>query len=149
VIEAGSPAVGDALELSIEYSLKHPPRRGIYFTGPDADYPKKPYQVWSQGQDEDNRYWFPTLDYPNQKATFEVIATVPKGFTAVSNGALLEKKDLAAPAGAGFKEGTRFHYKIGTPHVTYLLSLVVAEFSEWEDQGPGGLPVQYFVARGR
>ena len=34
-------------------------------------------EVWSQGQDEDSRFWFPCFDYPNEKQTTEVIATVP------------------------------------------------------------------------
>jgi aminopeptidase N len=135
-----TPAPGDGVELQIKYALSNP-RRGIYFTAPDADYPKKRYQVWTQGQDEDSRYWFPSFDYPNQKATSEVIARVPKGYTAVSNGALLGKKDVG--------DKTEFHYKIGTPHVTYLITLVVAEFTEWADAGPRGLPVQYFVEPGR
>ena len=133
-------APGETLEFSAEYTV-HNPRRGLYFTGPDQDHPGKPWQVWSQGQDEDNRHWIPLLDYPNQKATSEIIARVPKGFTAVSNGALLSKKEEGAQ--------TVYHYKLGTPHVCYLISLVVAEFSEWADKGPAGLPVQYFVAPGR
>lgn len=134
------PLPGDVFEFSIRYRVKNP-RRGLYFTGPDTDFPQKPYQSWTQGQDEDSRYWFPTFDYPNQKATSELIATVPQGFTAISNGALISTQNLG--------EKTRFHYRLGTPHVTYLITLVVAEFEFWEDQGPGGLPVQYFVAPGR
>ncbi len=128
------------LEFSISYRVNHP-RRGIYFTVPDSDHPDKRFQVWTQGQDEESRCWFPTLDYPNQKATSEVIATVPSGFTVVSNGALLSKESVA--------EGLRFHYKLSIPHVTYLITSVVAEFSEWADLGTRGLPVQYFVAPGR
>jgi aminopeptidase N len=137
---AEAPAPGSELELAIRYETRAP-LRGIYFTGPDADYPHKPFQVWTQGQDEDSRHWVPTFDYPNQKATSEVIATVPKGFTAISNGALLSRDEVAG--------GTRFHYKLGTPHVTYLITLAVGEFAAWEDKGPRGLPVQYFVAPGR
>ncbi|HUP57914.1 MAG TPA: M1 family metallopeptidase, partial [Bdellovibrionota bacterium] len=133
-------ASGQTVDVAVDYEV-HDSKRGLYFTGPDADHPEKPYQVWSQGQDEDNRYWIPTLDYPNQKATSEVIATVPKGYTAISNGALVSKKDSAA--------GTEFHYKLGTPHVTYLITLVVGKFVEMQDKGPRGLPVQYFVPAGR
>ena len=46
-------------------------------------------QAWTQGEDEDSRYWFPCYDYPNNRRTSEVIATVPENFTAVSNGALI------------------------------------------------------------
>ncbi len=138
--QAANPEPGASIELVIQYRAERP-RRGLYFTGPDADYPNKPYQVWSQGQDQDNHFWFPVFDYPNQKATSEVIARVPKGFTAVSNGALLSKTDQG--------ETAQYHYKLGTPHVTYLITLAVAEFTEWADQGPRGLPVQYFVQPGK
>jgi len=137
---ASEVQVGQLLEVRVKYAVCNP-KRGMYFTGPDADYPDKPYQVWTQGQDEDSRFWFPTLDYPNQKATSEMIVTVPNGFTAVSNGALLSKNEVS--------DGTCFHYRLGTPHVTYLITLVVAEFAEWSDVGPRGLPVQYFVSPGR
>ena len=135
-----SPAVGMVFEVAVRYSVQSPVR-GIYFTGPDSHYPSKPHQVWTQGQDEDSRYWFPTLDYPNQKATSEVIATVPSGFTALSNGKLLSEQNQG--------EWVRFHFSLSAPHVTYLITLVVAELSYWEDVGPHGLPVQYFVAPGR
>jgi aminopeptidase N len=128
-------APGTTIEFMVRYRVSNPVR-GLYFTGPDEDHPKKPFQVWSQGQDEDNRHWFPTFDYPNQKATSEVIATVPRGYTAISNGALLSH------------EGNTFHYSLGTPHVTYLIALTVGEFVEWSDKGPHDLPVQYFVAPG-
>ncbi len=136
----GRPEPGEILEFAVKYRATNP-RRGIYFTGPDEFYPGKPHQVWTQGQDEDSRYWFPSFDYPNQKATSEVIATVPQGYTAVSNGALLKREDVGG--------NTRFHYKLGVPHVMYLVTLAVARFEEWADQGPRGLPVQYFVAPGR
>ncbi len=136
--KAGQP--GSEISVEVEFAVTNP-RRGLYFTGPDYQDPSKPHQVWSQGQDEDNRYWFPTFDYPNQKATTEMIATVPPEFTAVSNGALVSREEQPS--------GTRFHYRLGMPHVTYLITLVVAKLSAWEDQGPRGLPIQYFVAPGR
>ncbi|MEO5970594.1 MAG: M1 family aminopeptidase [Bdellovibrionia bacterium] len=153
-IDLGEPKADQLYEIVIHYQVDHP-RRGMYFTGPDEAYPQKPYQMWTQGQDEDSRYWFPTLDYPNQKATSEIRVVVPEGFTAVSNGALLSKKkinqgllgrDLAHILSGASVE---FHYRLGSPHVTYLISLVIAEFSEWSELGPRGLPVQYFVAKGR
>ena len=44
---------------------------------------------WTQGEDEDSRYWFPCYDYPNNRTTSEIVATVPEQFTAISNGALV------------------------------------------------------------
>ncbi len=142
IVKVAKPfAAGAELKLEIDFATVHP-RRGMYFTGPDRQDPRKPLQVWTQGQDEDHHFWFPTFDYPNQKASFEIIASVPAGFTAVANGALLSREKTASG-------GERFHYKLAMPQVIYLLSLVVAEFSHWKDEGPRGLLVEYFVAPGR
>lgn len=59
---------GAAGKVRLEYSAEEP-RLGLYFTGPDEQYPEKTWQVWSQGQDEDNRYWFPCVDHPREKVT--------------------------------------------------------------------------------
>ena len=127
---------GATIELKIEYSVSKP-RRGLYFTGPDEHFPKKPYQVWSQGQDQDSHYWFPTFDYPNQRTTVETIVRVPEGYTALSNGVLVSQK------------GSEFHYSMKQPIVVYLITLVVGKFAGWKDKGPRGLPVEYYVVPGR
>jgi len=65
---------GQDFELRISYDAK--PRKGIFFTGPDKANPRRPRITWTQGEDMDNRYWFPSYDYPNQRFTSEVLATV-------------------------------------------------------------------------
>ena len=72
---AAALKAGAETDIAITYSAK--PRRGLYFTAPDEDYPKKPLQAWTQGQDEDSRHWFPCFDFPNDQQTTEVIVTVP------------------------------------------------------------------------
>src|SRR6185312_15975248 len=67
---------GAPVDVVVRYRCT--PRRGLYFIRPDEQYPARPTQAWSQGQDEDNRGWFPCFDHPNVKSTSEVIATVPK-----------------------------------------------------------------------
>src|SRR5712692_4913965 len=55
-VDLGVRLAGEQLELAVRYAAT--PRRGLYFIGPEPAYPQRPVQVWSQGQDEDNRYWF-------------------------------------------------------------------------------------------
>ncbi len=74
-VDLGERKAGETLDLAIRYSCV--PRRGLYFIRPDRWYPDRPIQVWSQGQDEDNRAWFPCFDHPHEKSTSEVVATVP------------------------------------------------------------------------
>lgn len=57
----------DTLTLSIGYSCT--PTRGLFFVQPDSGYPDKPWQIWSQGEDMDNHFWFPCNDFPNDVAT--------------------------------------------------------------------------------
>ena len=75
--------------IAIAYSVEKP-QRGIYFIQPDKHYPNKPTQVWTQGEDEDSRYWFPCFDYPGQLSTSEIRVRVPKPLMAISNGELID-----------------------------------------------------------
>src|SRR6185436_10240939 len=58
---------GEELVVAIDYSAH--PKAGIWFVGPDSGYPKKPRQIWSQGEPNLSRHWFPSWDYPNDRAT--------------------------------------------------------------------------------
>jgi aminopeptidase N len=126
---------GDAFDVAVTYEAR--PRLGLYFIAPDAAYPDKPQQVWSQGQDEDNRHWFPCYDYPNEKQTSEVRVRVPEGWFALSNGRLVEEKE--------HEDGTRtFHWMQERPHATYLMTLVAGNFERFDASRPD-LTIDYFV----
>lgn len=129
---------GQRAEVRLSYRAT--PRRGLYFIAPDAAYPKRPLQAWTQGQDEDSRYWFPCLDAPAQKCTTEVLATFPAKLTSLSNGVLVSD---AVKAG----KRTR-HHRLETPHSPYLVTLVVGEFEELV-QPASGLRVRTLYPRGR
>ncbi len=62
------------------------PERGLYFIGPDEHYPHKHVHAWTQNQDIDAHAWFPCYTLPGDKATSEMLATVPAGMFALSNG---------------------------------------------------------------
>jgi aminopeptidase N len=128
--------LNDTLTIAVRYSAS--PRKGLYFIQPDSGYPDRPWQVWSQGQADDNHFWFPCYDYPNDKATSEMIVTVADRFTTVSNGALVrsthDKKNRTKT----------FHWKQGTPHSSYLISLVVGEYAELKDRW-GKVPLSYYI----
>ncbi|MGK7907340.1 MAG: M1 family aminopeptidase [Synechococcus sp.] len=131
---------GAPIELAIDYAARQP-QRGIYFIAPDKHYPDKPVQVWTQGEDEDSRYWFPCFDYPGQLATSEILATVSEPYTAVSNGELL----AVTPAGDSKKT---FHWSQQEVHPSYLVALAIGDFAELRDEWQGK-PVTYYVEKGR
>jgi aminopeptidase N len=135
---AQPPARGEDFEISIDYGAN--PRIGLYFIEPDEGYPDKPRQVWSQNQDEDSRYWFPCVDFVGQKQSFELVATVPETWFALSNGVMVSD--------AADRDGNRtFHWRQDKPLATYLMTLAAGEFSRIDASRPG-LTIDYFVEPG-
>jgi aminopeptidase N len=129
---------GKEIKLAIAYSVEKP-QRGLYFVGPDSHYPNKPTQVWTQGEDEDSRFWFPCFDYPGQLATSEIRVKVPKPFIAISNGELIATTDEG--------ESKTYHWLQQQVHPTYLMTLAVGDFAEIRDEW-NGKPVTYYVEKG-
>ncbi len=125
----------------IEYEAT--PQRGLYFIGPDEGYPNKPPQIWTQGEDEDSRYWFPCYDSPNDRFTSEMLITVPSSWWAISNGRLESVTDNQG------KETKTFHWVQDKPHVTYLMTLCAGEFSRVSQGEVNGVPVEFYVPLGR
>lgn len=110
--------------------------KGLRFIKPTEDQPNKPRQIWSQGESEFNRYWFPSYDTPNDFRTSELKATVAKPFTVVSNGKLISTTENT--------DGTRtFYWKMDTPYTNYLTSIVVGEYTPVE-QSYDGIPIINF-----
>jgi len=110
---------------------------GLKFFKPTPADPKRPRQIWSQGETEQNHYWFPCYDHPNDFSTTEITATVEKPLTVISNGRLVETRDN--------RDNTRtFHWKIDEPHATYLTSIVVGEYAAVEGSY-AGIPVTSYV----
>jgi aminopeptidase N len=127
------------LTLRILYNAR--PRRGLHFIQPDNEYPRKPLQVWSQGESEDNSAWFPCTDAPNERQTTETLITVPERFTVLSNGRLLSEKRDA-------RRGLRtFHWRQDEPHPAYLVSIAVGDYSIIEARC-GKLPTPYYTYPG-
>src|SRR6266550_3767910 len=135
VVYLGRPAAfHDTVRFTIDYGGRVENGRGLTFI---KERPHAPRQIWSQGEDHDNHYWFPTYDFPNDKMTWELDVTVPAGFMAVSNGALAsDTKDAG---------GTRtLRWREDRPSATYLVSLIVAPLAKVHDTWKG-VPVDYYV----
>jgi aminopeptidase N len=127
----------DTVNLTVAYSVASP-KKGLYFMTPDSGYAKKQWQIWSNGETEENHFWFPCYDFPNDRATSEMVATVRDNWTVVSNGKLLEVTRDAK------KHTATFHWFESKPHVSYLISLVAGEYVEVKDSW-GNIPLSYYV----
>ncbi len=121
---------GSTHTVEITYSAS--PQLGLHWRLPGPDSPDTHPEVWSQGEDEDNRWWFPTWDEPDDRFTYSGSYTVPDRFTAVSNGRLVSKES-ARPG------WTTWTYALTDQDlVSYLVMLAVAEYrlasDTWRDR---------------
>jgi len=135
VFPAAPEGFGDTLVFTVTYHGKIKSGSGLTYITTDG-MPHRPRQIWSQGEDHDNHFWFPTYDFPNDKMTWEVIATVDKSDFAVSNGRLVS--DVAHGA------THTLTWNQDRPSATYLVSLVVAPLAKIHDTWQG-VPVDYYT----
>jgi len=130
----------EALTVAVEYRVVEP-TRGLHFVLPDEREPDQQRSVWTQSEPELAHLWFPCYDSPNDRATSEMLATVPEGFFALSNGELKEKRDNG--------DGTwTWVWSQDQTHVAYLITLVAGEFEALE-QSWDGIPIASYVPPGR
>ena len=140
-------AKGDQIEVRIEYTA-HPYRNGrklgLAFIDPQGIDASRPTQVWTLGQPEDNQYWFPSWDYPNDRMTFDISLTVPENYATAANGQLMSRQDV----GNGLRKD---RWVLARPHVSYLTGFAVGEYTVVADayNRPDGsqVPLAYFVER--
>jgi aminopeptidase N len=126
----------DTARFAIDYHAHIDNGHGLTFIYADGR-PHRPQQLWSMGETTGNSAWFPTYDYPNDKETWELIATVPSRMTVVSNGRLVSD--------AKNRDGTHTtHWSQELPVSTYLISMTIAPYARIHDQWRG-LPVDYYV----
>lgn len=90
------------------------------------------------------RTWWPCKDRPDDKATAEMIYTVPQNYVATSNGLL---SGVTTDTGAGTKTYT---WGTNTPITSYLISVAAYPYSTFSHTytriGGGTMPVDYYVS---
>jgi aminopeptidase N len=127
---------GAETELTVLYGGK--PVDGLWFSGQrGAD--GTPTQVFTQGQTDHARGWFPCVDRPDERATSELRVTIPQDWVAFAAGRRDDVSD---------QDGRRVeHWTMDVPHASYLLSLTAGEFvvleGDWD-----GIPL-FFAAEPR
>src|SRR5262247_3554776 len=114
--------------ISVMISYSAAPKKGLTFILPTESDPDRPRQIWSQGEAQTNHYWFPCYDYPNDKATTDIVVTVEDKYSVVSNG------QLAGVQPAPAKKTKTWHWKMDKPFSSYLISVIVGQFAEIKDQ---------------
>jgi aminopeptidase N len=124
--------------IGIQYGAQ--PHKGMYFITADTFYTARLPEIWTQGEGEDNHYWLPTYDYPNDKATTDMYVTVNADQKALSNGHLVSKDKN--------KDGTvTWHWQEDHPFSTYLIMLGIGDYEVVKDKWRGK-DVDYWVYPG-
>jgi aminopeptidase N len=131
----------EPFSVRIVYSAQ--PKRGLYFIPGIKNAPTipQPPQIWSQGEAEDNHFWFPCYDFPDDKATVEqYITTTAPNEMAVGNGTLVKVDNNA--------NGTRtFHWSMDQVFSSYLISLVIGDYGQIKDK-LRDIAIEYNTYRG-
>ena len=128
------PLVRQTARHSVRIEYDAIPRDGVFFTAPDKEHPDKAVQAWSHNEAEAARHWFPCHDHPGDRATSELILTVPREFRVISNGRLLSSEIHG--------ETATYHWREDVPHSTYLTSFVAAKLSVIEED-MDGIKIRY------
>lgn len=97
--------------------------KGLRFFKPTSATPKKRKQIWSQGEPQNNKYWYPCHEDIADIHTFEITATVEKPLSVFATGKHIQTINN--------KDGTRtFHYKTEKETPNYLIAIVVGEYQD-------------------
>jgi len=126
----------EPIVVTIQYATN--PTTGLHFFYPSKEAPERPYQIWSQGQGENNRHWIPCFDLPGDKIKMDMLVTVPQNLEVISNGHLFEITEDTRQA-----EKT-FHWKMDDPQMPYLIALAIGEFFTVSDT-VRGVPLHYVI----
>ena len=131
---------GEIVSIRFKYTAR--PKKGVYFVAASngRDGMAHSQQIWTQGQPDEAHHWFPSFDFPSDKATTEQYITAPADLTVIGNGTLV--------AGKPNQDGTvTHHFMMPVPHSTYLVSFVIGEYKKIEESHRE-IPLGYYVYPG-
>jgi aminopeptidase N len=126
--ESARPLAGQRFMVAVHYA-------GVpeHITDPDtsiegwirACYPLDPPQTcdgsFVVGEPMGSQSWFPSNNYPTDKATFDTLITVPDESTALGVGEIVSRQDNG--------DGTHtWHWREDDPTATYLTTATVGDF---------------------
>ncbi|MFL5639927.1 MAG: M1 family metallopeptidase [Gemmatimonadaceae bacterium] len=120
---------GRKTSITIEYDGANR-TKGAYFR------PQK-HIVWTQGETEDNRYWVPTYDFPNDKSTWEFFIWTARGERALSNGRLAGSRAVG--------DSIEWHWVLDKPASTYLMTTVVGKYTVLQDKPWRNVTIGYWT----
>ncbi len=128
--------------VTLRFKHSSTPKKGVYFVDEEIENGKTLHsqQIWTQGEPDEARHWFPSFDFPSDKATLEQFITAQSGETVIGNGELVaEIKN---------QDGTvTFHYQMSVPTPIYLVSFVVGKYVRIAENYRD-IPLGYYIYPG-
>jgi aminopeptidase N len=80
--------------------------------------------------------WYPVNDHPLDKATYDLLVTVPAGYVVAANGTLQETVVQG--------DTVTYHWASRDPVASYLVTVAIDQFAVNNQSGPGGLPLRFY-----
>ncbi|MFL5561990.1 MAG: M1 family aminopeptidase [Gemmatimonadaceae bacterium] len=124
----GTLRPGSSTTFVVDYESVRP-KKGAYFID-------RRHVVWTQGETEDNRYWIPTWDFPNDKTTWEFYIQTDTNEKALSNGALRGQRRVG--------NQIEWHWVLDQPNSTYLMTAATGDYVVLQDKWRN-VPVGYWT----
>jgi aminopeptidase N len=120
---------GEKTSITIDYDGENR-SKGAYFR------PAR-HIVWTQGETEENHFWVPTYDFPDDKTTWEFYIWTAKGERALSNGRLARSRAVG--------DSIEWHWVLDKPASTYLMTAVVGKYTVIQDKPWRKVPIGYWT----
>jgi aminopeptidase N len=132
VLFGAPPEAGDTITVRVGYGGA-PVDQGLRF---------RSKAIFNLSEPDMARNWFPCYDEPWDKATSEMICTVPSSLYCASNGVLLSA--VERPDGK-----KTFHWSTRYPHSTYVISVAISAYSQFTHwyryAAADSMPMPYYV----
>ncbi|MBA3350858.1 MAG: hypothetical protein H0U23_00220 [Blastocatellia bacterium] len=128
--------------ISVRFKHSSTPKKGVYFVNENSEPGTDAHsqQIWTQGEPDEARHWFPSFDFPSDKATIEQFITAAAGESVIGNGELAE--EIKNPDNT-----ITFHYRLNVPAPTYLVSFVIGKYAKVSDKYKE-IPLGFYVYPG-
>ncbi len=122
------------MEHRLQIAWKTRPKKAMYFI--DWGFEGGNKQIWTQGQGKYTSNWLPSIDDMNDKIEFDLTITFHKGYEVISNGKLIQVKDL--------EDLNTWHYDMKQPMSSYLVALAIGKYQKVVEYSKNGTPLEMY-----
>jgi aminopeptidase N len=132
IVPAAVLGQGETFRVRVRYGGR-PDRLGENTLGAGGWHANSSGGAVALGEPHSAAVWYPANDHPRDKATFELTARVPDGWSVVSNGV-----DSPPVSSGGW---TTYHWTMSSPAATYLTTVAIDRWTLVRSTLPDGTPV--------